>query len=132
MRWWRVLQVVEGDDEIKGFMYDTDNDASISGKSSDHFGWDWTKKDSPDTEVDWQDDIFHETEDVFIRLDQAIEDVVAKEVMEMANDQDEAPSDQEVADDPLVDEHVEEKRPSKRIKVTQEEMVMDEKQKKSL
>ncbi|GJX71145.1 hypothetical protein Tco_1040532 [Tanacetum coccineum] len=42
---------------------------------------------------------------------------VAKEVMEMANDQDEALSDQEVADDSLDDEHVEEIRPSKKIRV---------------
>nr|GFB15030.1 hypothetical protein [Tanacetum cinerariifolium] len=44
---------------------------------------------------------------------------VAKEVMEMANDQVEALFDQEVADDCLDDEQVEEKRPSKRIRVTQ-------------
>nr|GEV36779.1 hypothetical protein [Tanacetum cinerariifolium] len=47
---------------------------------------------------------------------------VAEEVIEMANDQAEALSDQEVADDCLDDEQVEERRPSKRIRVTQEEM----------
>nr|GEU36305.1 hypothetical protein [Tanacetum cinerariifolium] len=42
----------------------------------------------------------------------------------------EALSDQEVANDCLDDEHVKERRPSKRIRVTQEEMVKDEKLKK--
>nr|GEU79746.1 hypothetical protein [Tanacetum cinerariifolium] len=56
---------------------------------------------------------------------------VAKEVMEMANDQDEALSDQEVADDSLDDEQVEERRPNKRIRVIQEKMVKDEKPKKA-
>nr|GEU66683.1 hypothetical protein [Tanacetum cinerariifolium] len=111
------------------------------------------KKDSSSTEVDWQDDPLHETKDFFVRLDQSIQVVVvqnnvqqevagkvvlyppvleevAKEVMEMANDQAEALSDQEVADDCLDDEQVEEKRPSKRIRVTQEEMVKNEKTKK--
>ncbi|GKF76829.1 hypothetical protein Tco_0229299 [Tanacetum coccineum] len=46
------------------------------------------------------------------------EDVV-EEVIEMANDQAEALSDQEVADECLDDEQVEERRPSKRIRVTQ-------------
>ncbi|GJX60451.1 hypothetical protein Tco_0291841 [Tanacetum coccineum] len=140
--------MVKRDDEIKekdslddfyGFMYDTDNDASVSGKSCGHFGWD---RDSPGTEVDWQDDPLHETEDFFVRLDQSIqvvvvqnnvqqeiagevvlyppvhEDVVEK-VIKMANDQAEALSDQKVADKCLDDEQVEERRPSKRIRVTQ-------------
>nr|GEV60231.1 hypothetical protein [Tanacetum cinerariifolium] len=59
-------------------MYDTDDDVSISGKSSKHFGWDWPKKDSLGTEVDWQDDHFHETKDLFVWLDQATEDVVVQ------------------------------------------------------
>ncbi|GKB98857.1 hypothetical protein Tco_0984994, partial [Tanacetum coccineum] len=103
------------------------DDASLSGKSSDHFGWDWLKKDSPGTKVDWQDDPLHETKDLFVGLDQPIrvvvvqnnvqqevsgEDVfyqlvhekVSEEVMEMANDQAEALSDQELADDYLDDE----------------------------
>ncbi|GJY58631.1 hypothetical protein Tco_0458523 [Tanacetum coccineum] len=42
---------------------------------------------------------------------------VAKEVMEMANDQAEELSDQEVADECLDDKQVEERRPSKRIRV---------------
>ncbi|GJY23265.1 hypothetical protein Tco_0396923 [Tanacetum coccineum] len=94
--------MVKGDDEIK------------------------PKKDSPGTKVDWQDDPYHETKDLFVKLDQAIEAVV----MEMATDQDEALSDQEVADDSLDDEQVEERRPRKRIRVTQEETVKDEKPKK--
>ncbi|GKE41462.1 hypothetical protein Tco_1468746, partial [Tanacetum coccineum] len=83
---------------------------------------------SNSTEVDWQDDPLHETEDFFIRLNQPIQDVVAQnnvheevaeEIIEMANDQAEAlSSDKEVTDECLDDEHVEERRPSKRIKVT--------------
>ncbi|GJU81173.1 hypothetical protein Tco_1283538 [Tanacetum coccineum] len=79
-----------------GFMYDTDDDASISGKSSEHFCWDWPQKDSPEVVFD---------------------PLVHEEVMEMANDQAEALSDQEVADDCLDDEHVEEIRTRKRIRV---------------
>ncbi|GKB77761.1 hypothetical protein Tco_0944656 [Tanacetum coccineum] len=55
---------------------------------------------------------------------------VTKEVVEMPNDQDEALYDQKVADDSLDDEKVEEERPNKRIRVTQKEMVKDEKPKK--
>ncbi|GKC73282.1 hypothetical protein Tco_1119165, partial [Tanacetum coccineum] len=47
-----------------------------------------------------------------------------------ANDQVEVLSNQEVADECLDDEQVEERRPSKRIRVTQEEMVKDENPKK--
>ena len=87
------------------------------------FCQDWPEKDSTGTEFDWQDDPFHETEDLFVGLDQAIQVVVVQnnvqqEVMEMDNDQAEALSDQEVADDCLDDEHVKERRPSKRIRVT--------------
>nr|GEW34203.1 hypothetical protein [Tanacetum cinerariifolium] len=56
---------------------------------------------------------------------------VAEEVIEMANDQAEALSDHKLVDECLDDKHVEERRPIKRIKVTQEEMVKDEKPKKS-
>ncbi|GKC20007.1 hypothetical protein Tco_1022157 [Tanacetum coccineum] len=83
---------------------------------------------SNSTEVDWQDDPLHETEDFFIGLNQPIQVVVAQnnvheevaeEVIEMANDQAEAlSSDKEVTDECLDDEQVEERRPSKRIKVT--------------
>ncbi|GJW94896.1 hypothetical protein Tco_0174568 [Tanacetum coccineum] len=55
-----------------GFMYDTDDDASISGKSSEHFCWDWPQKDSPEVVFDL---------------------LVHEEVMEMANDQAEALSE---------------------------------------
>ncbi|GKE30134.1 hypothetical protein Tco_1445518, partial [Tanacetum coccineum] len=82
----------------------------------------------------------HETEDFFVGLDQPIHVVVlqnnvheevAEEVIEMANDQAEAlSSDQEVTDECLDDEQDEERRPNKRIRVTQEEMVKDEKPKK--
>ncbi|GKA75930.1 hypothetical protein Tco_0782308, partial [Tanacetum coccineum] len=114
-------------DDFYGFVYVTDDNANISGNLSEHFGWDWLEKDSPGTEVDWQDDPLHETKDLFVGLDQPIrvvvvqnnvqqevsgEDVfyqlvhekVSEEVMEMANDQAEALSDQELADDYLDDE----------------------------
>ncbi|GKD26713.1 hypothetical protein Tco_1232927 [Tanacetum coccineum] len=102
------------------------------------------ENESPDdfysTEVDWQDDPLHETEDFFVGLDQSIQLVVAQnnvhervseEVIEMANDQAEAlSSDKEVTDECLDDEYVGESRPSKRIRFTQKEMVKDEKSKK--
>nr|GEY65271.1 hypothetical protein [Tanacetum cinerariifolium] len=88
----KLRQENESPNNFYGLMYDTNDDASISGKSCEHFGWDW---DSPGTEADWQDDPLHETEDVFIGLDQPIQLVVAQnnvhegvaeEVIEMAND----------------------------------------------
>nr|GEU37587.1 hypothetical protein [Tanacetum cinerariifolium] len=92
------------------------------------------------TEVDWQDDPLHETKDFFVGLDQPIQVVVAQnnihekvaeEVIEMANDQAEAlSSNQEVNDECLDDKQVRERRPSKRIRVTQEDMVNDKKPKK--
>ncbi|GJR78183.1 hypothetical protein Tco_0148968 [Tanacetum coccineum] len=134
----KLSQENESPDDFYGLMYDTDDDASISGKSCEHFGWDW---DSPGTEVDWQDDPLHETEDLFVGLDQPIQLVVsqnnvhegvAEEVIEMANDQAEAlSSDKEVTDECLDDEQVGESRPSKRIRVTKEEMVKDQKSKKA-
>ncbi|GKB81952.1 hypothetical protein Tco_0948847 [Tanacetum coccineum] len=129
----KLSQENESPDDFYGLMYDTDNDASISGKSCEHFGWDW---DSSGTKVDWKDDPLHETEDFFVGLDQPIQLVVtqnnvSEEVIEMANDQAEAlSSDKEVTDECLDDEHVDEKRPSKRIRVTQKEMAKDEKPKK--
>ncbi|GJX95924.1 hypothetical protein Tco_0351722 [Tanacetum coccineum] len=90
----KLSQEKDSPDDLYGFMYDTDDDASISGKSCEHFGWD-----SPGTEVDWQFDPLHETKDFFVGLDQPIQVVVvqnnvheqvAKEVIEMANDQAEA------------------------------------------
>ncbi|GKF62418.1 hypothetical protein Tco_0182472, partial [Tanacetum coccineum] len=56
--------------------------------------------------------------------------LIGKMIIKMANDQAEALSDQEVADDCLDDEQVKERRPSKRIRVTQEKMVKDKKPKK--
>ncbi|GJV81354.1 hypothetical protein Tco_1517224 [Tanacetum coccineum] len=95
-------------------MYDTDDDASISGKSREHFGWDW---DSPEVARE-------------VVLYPPVYEDVAKEVIEMANDQAEALSDQEVADECLDDEQVEERRPSKRIRVNNEGMVKRSKAKK--
>ncbi|GJZ40681.1 hypothetical protein Tco_0587567 [Tanacetum coccineum] len=92
----KLSQENESPDDFYGLMYDTDDDASISEKSREHFSWGW---DSPGTEVDWQYDPLHETEDFFVGLDQPIQLVVAQnivhegvaeEVIEMANDQDEA------------------------------------------
>ncbi|GJY87182.1 hypothetical protein Tco_0501810 [Tanacetum coccineum] len=146
----KLSQEKDSPDDFYGFMYDTDDDASISGKSCEYFGWDWPEKDSPGIEVDWQDNPLHETKDFFIELDQSIQVVVVQnnvqqevdgevilyppvhedvteEVIEMTNDQAKALSDQEVADECLDDEQVEEKRPSKRIRVTQKDMVKDEK-----
>nr|GEW88303.1 hypothetical protein [Tanacetum cinerariifolium] len=58
---------------------------------------------------------------------------VAEEVIEIANDQAKAlSSDKEVTDECLDDEHVGKSRPSKRIRVTKEEMVKDQKSKKGL
>ncbi|GJU70485.1 hypothetical protein Tco_1256744, partial [Tanacetum coccineum] len=126
-----LSQEKDGPDDFYGFMYDTDDDASISGKSCEHFGWDW---DSPGTEVDWHDDPLHETEDFFVVgevvLYPPVHEDVTKEVIEMANNQAEALSDQEMADECLDDKQVKERRPSKRIRVIQEEMVKDEKPKK--
>ncbi|GKD80874.1 hypothetical protein Tco_1347713 [Tanacetum coccineum] len=145
-----LSQEKDSPDNFYGFMYDTDDDASISGKLCEHFGWDW---DSPGIEVDWQDDPLHETKDFFVGLDQSIHVIVvqnnvqqkvagevvlyppvhedvAKDVIEMANDHAEGLSDQEVADECLDDEQVKERRPSKRIRFIQEEMVKDEKPKK--
>ncbi|GJR71979.1 hypothetical protein Tco_0084344 [Tanacetum coccineum] len=106
---------------IEKLSQEKDNDdASISGKSSEHFGWDCPEKDSPCIEV---------AGDVVFYL--PVHEEVAEEVTEMVNDQAEALSDQEVADDCLNDKQVEERRPSKRIRVTQEEMFKDEKPKKA-
>nr|GEW04213.1 ribonuclease H-like domain-containing protein [Tanacetum cinerariifolium] len=108
-------------------MYDMDDDASISRKLCEHFSWDCPEKDSPGTEVDWQDEPLHEPKDFFVRLNISIQVVVvqnnvqqevvgevvlyplvheevAEEVIEMANDQAEALSDQEVVDECLDNE----------------------------
>nr|GEX69040.1 hypothetical protein [Tanacetum cinerariifolium] len=78
----KLCQEKDNHNDFYGFMYDTDDDASIS--------------------------------DIFVELDQEDEDVV----------------DQEVANDSLDDDEVERGRASKRIIVTQEEMVKDENAKK--
>nr|GEV81728.1 hypothetical protein [Tanacetum cinerariifolium] len=65
----------------------------------------WPEKDSPVTEIDWQNDPLHENEDFFVRLDQLIQVVVVQnnvheevveEVIEMDNDQAEALSSMNV------------------------------------
>nr|GEZ24588.1 hypothetical protein [Tanacetum cinerariifolium] len=84
--------------DFYSLMYDTDDDASISGKSY-----------------------------LFV-----VHERVTEEVIEMANDQAEAlSSDKEVTDECLDDKQVGESRPSKRIRVTKEEMVKDQKSKKA-
>ncbi|GKB42829.1 hypothetical protein Tco_0887771 [Tanacetum coccineum] len=86
-------------------------------------------------------DPLHETEDLFVRLDQPIQLVVsqnnvhegvAEEVIEIANDQAEAlSSDKKVTDECLDDEQVGKSRPSKRIRATKEEIIKDQKSKKA-
>ncbi|GJS59187.1 hypothetical protein Tco_0653971 [Tanacetum coccineum] len=105
--------------------------------------------DSPDTEVDWQEDLYHETEYLFVELDQAIGDVVVQNNVPQEVDiiklfmkrllkrswkwlmiKMKHYFDQEVDDNSLDDEEVEQGRPSNRTKVTQKEMVKDEKAQK--
>nr|GEX38426.1 hypothetical protein [Tanacetum cinerariifolium] len=85
-------------------------------------------------EEDTKEEAFEEfssTLDNVVVAQNNVHEEVAEEVIEMANDQFEAlSSDKEVTDECLDDEHVEESRPSKRIRVTQEEIVKDEKPKK--
>nr|GEX35155.1 hypothetical protein [Tanacetum cinerariifolium] len=80
------------------------------------------ESESPGTAIDWQHDPLHETEDFFGGLDQPIQVVVAQnnvheevaeEVIEIANDQVEAPPmyGQEVTDECLDDKHAVETRP---------------------
>nr|GFB07627.1 hypothetical protein [Tanacetum cinerariifolium] len=107
----KLSQENESPNDFYCLMYDMDDDASISGKSCEHFGWDW---DLPGTEFDWQDDPLHETKDLFVGLDQPIQlavsqdnvhEGVVEEVIKMANDQAEAlSSDKEVTDECLDDE----------------------------
>ncbi|GJX38319.1 hypothetical protein Tco_0251622 [Tanacetum coccineum] len=47
----KLNQENESPDDFYGLMYDTDDDASISGKSCEHFGWDWDSHGMND----WQD-----------------------------------------------------------------------------
>ncbi|GJY47214.1 hypothetical protein Tco_0436277, partial [Tanacetum coccineum] len=60
----KLSQENESLDDFYGLMYDTDDDASISGKSCEHFGWDW---DSPvtflekPTECEGFEEIFWDT-----------------------------------------------------------------------
>ncbi|GJW78344.1 hypothetical protein Tco_0140026 [Tanacetum coccineum] len=96
------------DDDFLGFMYDTDDDASISDQAIE----DVVVKNNDLQELVYNPTIYEE---------------VVEEVVERANDQDESKFNQEVADDFFDDEEVKQARPSKRIRVTQEEMINDEK-----
>ncbi|GJX36586.1 hypothetical protein Tco_0248143 [Tanacetum coccineum] len=92
----------KGDDEIKVFAEINVELQSGTDKLIEKLS---QEKDS--IKFDWQDDPYHETEDLFVELDQAIEDVVIQnnvpqkvagevvfnpvfyeEVVKMANDQD--------------------------------------------
>ncbi|GKF45746.1 hypothetical protein Tco_0135548, partial [Tanacetum coccineum] len=81
-------------------------------------------------EEDTKEEAFEEfsaTLDNVLVAQNNVHEEVAEEVIEMANDQAEAlSSDKEVTDECLDDEHVEERRPSKRIRVTKKEIVKDE------
>nr|GEZ46075.1 hypothetical protein [Tanacetum cinerariifolium] len=97
----KLSQENESSNDFYGLMYDTDDDASISGKSY-----------------------------LFVGLDQPIQLVVsqnnvhegiAEKVIKMANDQTKSlSSDKEVTDECLDDEQVGKSKPSKRIRVTKE------------
>nr|GEV02579.1 hypothetical protein [Tanacetum cinerariifolium] len=100
----KLSQEKDSLDDFYGFMYDTDDDASISGKS-------------------------HQSIQVVV-VQNNVHEEVAEEVIKMAKHQAEALSDQEVTGECLDDEQFEERRPNKRIKVTQKEMAKDEKPKK--
>nr|GEX99638.1 hypothetical protein [Tanacetum cinerariifolium] len=123
-------------DDFYGFMYDKDDDASISGKSCEHFGWDWPEKDSPGTEFDWQNDPLHENEDFFVGLDQPIQVVAVQnnfheEVIEMDNDQAEAlSSDREVTDECLDDEQVEKEDQARGLESTKKRWLRIKSQRK--
>nr|GEY19522.1 hypothetical protein [Tanacetum cinerariifolium] len=120
----KLSQKKDSPNDFYGFMYDTDDDASISGKSNFFAGLDQSIQ-IVVVQNNVQQKVARRV--VFYR---PVQEKVAEEVMEMANDQAETLSDQEVADDCLDDEQVEERRPSKRIRVTQEETINDEKPKK--
>ncbi|GJW75895.1 hypothetical protein Tco_0135265 [Tanacetum coccineum] len=99
-----LSQENESPDDFYGLMYDTDDDASISGKPNN-------------SACGFQKQRY---------------EGVDEEVIEMANDQAEAlSSDKEVTDECLDDEHVGKSRPSKRIRVTKEETVKDQNSKKA-
>ncbi|GJZ87280.1 hypothetical protein Tco_0658890 [Tanacetum coccineum] len=95
----KLSQEKDSPDDFYGFIYETHDDASISGKSCEHFGWDWPEKDSPGTEV--------------VVVQNNVQQQVAGEVVFYP------PVHEDVAKECLDDEHVEERRPSKRIRVTQ-------------
>ncbi|GKC37433.1 hypothetical protein Tco_1049817 [Tanacetum coccineum] len=109
-------------DKILCVMYDTYNDVGISGKEGELEIWMGDEMHKQENVVDWQEDPYHgvdETGDLFVKLNQAIDDVllqnsylqehvvdpivyqeVDEEVVERAIDQD------EVLVDPDVDQKV--------------------------
>nr|GEV48295.1 hypothetical protein [Tanacetum cinerariifolium] len=101
-------------DEFYGFMYDTDDNASISGKSSDflvEMGLRWIHK-------------------ILKLIGKMIHTMKLKTyLLDQANDQDEALFDQEVVDESFNDEEIEQGRPIKWIRVSKEEIIKDEKTK---
>nr|GEW85437.1 hypothetical protein [Tanacetum cinerariifolium] len=120
----KLSQEKDSPNDFYGFMYDTDDVASISGKSYFFVGLDQSIQD-----VVVQNNVQQEVVGEVVLYPHVHEDVV-EEVIEVANDQASALSDQEVADECLDDDQVKERRPIQRIKVIQEEMVKDKKPKK--
>nr|GEV39260.1 hypothetical protein [Tanacetum cinerariifolium] len=110
----KLSQEKDSPGDFYGFMYDTDDDASISGKS--YF---FVRLDQSIQLVVFQNNVQQDVAGEVVLYPSVHEDV-AEDVIKMANDQAEVLSDQEVADECLDDEQVEEKRPSKRIRVNQE------------
>nr|GEY95177.1 hypothetical protein [Tanacetum cinerariifolium] len=56
-------------DEIDGVIYDTNVDASISGKEGDLETWMWDEMDQRDNEFDWKQDTYHGDDEVVEILD---------------------------------------------------------------
>nr|GEV03420.1 hypothetical protein [Tanacetum cinerariifolium] len=93
----KLIQENKSPDDFYGLMYDTDDDARISGKSS----------------VVSQNNVHEGITKEVIKM--------ANDQAEALS------SDKEVTDECLDDEHVGKSRPSKRIRFTKEEMVKDQK-----
>ncbi|GJU63690.1 hypothetical protein Tco_1245525 [Tanacetum coccineum] len=55
--------------EIDGVIYDTNIDASISGKEGDLETWMWDEMDQRDNEFDWKQDTYHGDDEVVEILD---------------------------------------------------------------
>nr|GEV74617.1 hypothetical protein [Tanacetum cinerariifolium] len=104
----KLSQEKDSTDDFYGFMYDTDDDASISGKSHFFVGLDQS------IQVFVGQNNVQQKVTGEVVLYPPVHAYIAEEVIKMANDQAEALSDQEVADECLDDEQVKERRPSKR------------------